>query len=176
MDVTKPHVRGGIVMRWLQIPIVWLRALAETCQYAERKTPQQRQRTVKLISRLGELYGWDTPASEPCKFAHEILSSVPDTRGVYRFYEGDEVTYIGVACSTLQERLSEQWNASGRASPPNKELAESIQSGRASVEWYVTPFPGWMEDYELTRYSEEHSGRLPAYNQRRGGRVGWAPY
>ena len=164
-------------MRWLQIPIVWLRALVDTCQYAERKTPQQRQRTVKMINRLGELYGWDTPASEPCKLGAEMLSSVPHTRGVYRFYEGDQVTYIGVACRSLQERLREHWNASGRASLPDKELAESIQSGRASVAWYVTPFPGWMEDYELTRYCEEHSGRPPAFNnQRRGGRVGWAPY
>ena len=164
-------------MTRLQIPILWLRATIATLKRAEELNGEQRLRAVELITRLGQSYGWNLSLSPRRKLTREILPSVPRTRGVYRLYQGDQLTYVGVACESLHRRLRQHWNASHRDNPPDRELAEFIRAGRASAEWYVTPLPGWMEDYELTQYCEQHAGHPPEFNHMcRGGKVWHAPY
>ncbi len=158
-------------MKWLQTPVLWLRSTIATRKYPERLTDEQRLRAVNLITRLGESYGWNMSPSPPRKFTREILPSVPRTRGIYRFYEGEKLTYIGVS-GNLCRRLYQRWDESRGDNPPNGKLAESIRSGRASVEWYITPMAGWMEDYELTEYCAQHAGKPPEFNSTcRGGKV-----
>ena len=158
-------------MRWFQIPVLWLRAMNATVKYAAQLNREQRLRAVEMITRLGRSAGWTMSLSPRRKFTHEILLSVPCTRGVYRFYEADQLTYIGVSGS-LRRRLGQHWNDGRRDNPPNRELAQSIRCGRASVEWYITPMPGWMEDYELTQHCEQHAGHPPEFNDTcRGGKV-----
>jgi hypothetical protein len=159
-------------MRWLRAAITYVRALIATWKYPEKMSVEQRQSTAILIMRLAQLDRLDTCVSDRHEFSPGTLDKVPRMRGVYRIYEGHELKYIGASCRGIQWRLRQHYHASrDRDKAPNKGLADLIASGRASVEWYVCPFAGWMEDFELTEYCREH-GQPPCLNrQRRGGLV-----
>jgi len=154
-------------MRWFRIPVAYVRTLIATFKYPEHMSIKQRQKAIELIMKLAKLYGLDTSVSDRCHLSPESISQVAQARGVYRIYEETELQYIGASGTDIQWRLKRHYYESRNIHKArNKGLADLIASGRASLEWYVCPFAGWMEEYELTEYCQKH-GRQPALNSHR---------
>jgi hypothetical protein len=164
-------------MRWLLLPITYVRVFIATLNYPEKMPAEQRQWTIELIKRLAALQRMDTSISKRYEFSPEIIDQAPRQRGVYHFFEGVELKYIGASCTGLYWRLrghyrdSLNWAAGNTDKVSNKGLGELIASGRASVEWYESPFPGWVEECELTEYCEEHGGPPPLNSRRRSNLI-----
>jgi hypothetical protein len=118
-----------------------------TLKAAETMSLERREKTVKQIKWLAEIQGLTPRLSEICEFSAAALENVPQVGGVYHFYQGNQLRYIGVARWNLQGRL---WNYQYKVH--NQKLAELIASGEARIAWYTCPYPGWMEDYGLTQY------------------------
>jgi hypothetical protein len=164
-------------MKWLLKTIAFVRVFFAAWKYPDQMSAEQRQRAIDLIKKCAELDGLDTFVSDRYEFSSEIIEKAPRERGVYRIYEGNELKYIGASCRSIQDRLSKHYYsgrnfAAGNVDKArNKGLADLIASGRAIVEWYVCPFAGWVEDYELTEYCEEHGQPPPLNYQRRSGLI-----
>ena len=165
-------VRGNSGMRWLFIAVVYVRAFVATLKYAEQMSTEERQKTVGLIKKLAELRGLDTSVYGKSQFLPEVIGKIPQSGGVYRFYDGDELKYIGASCTDLRGRLRRHLSASRDVEKaPNRGLADLIASGRASVEWYICPFAGWMEDFELNEHCERYGRQPPLNSNKRGNLV-----
>jgi len=150
-------------MAWLKKLTTHINVFFATLTRAEHMGPDERRQTASRIRELARMQGLNPMLSEKRPFSASMCNDVPTAGGVYHFYEGDELRYIGVADSNLQRRLFRY-----RKGGHNTKLAELITVGTAEVAWYTCPYPGWMEDFELIEYP--HPEKL--FNkQKRGNRV-----
>jgi hypothetical protein len=155
--------------RWLLLPVVYATAFLRTMLVDARDTSSKRRhKTARQVTRLAELRRWDSLSSSRCECSVTTIRTAPPVPGVYRIYDGDELVYIGATTRKggLRERLKDHL----KGQEPNKDLADFLASGKASVEWYACQAPGWMEDYELTEYREAHERRLPRFSKIQGGK------
>jgi hypothetical protein len=165
-DVEGDFGGGGWAMRrWLLLPVVYVAAYLRSALVDARDTSSKRRyKTAQGIIRLAELRRWDSLSSPKCEYSVTTVRMAPTAPGVYRVYDGDELVYIG-ATTRKEEGLRGRLKDHLRGSKSDRELADFIASGEASVEWYACQAPGWLEDYELIEYRESHGQQLPRFNK-----------
>jgi hypothetical protein len=148
---------------WLRRVRAEISVFVYTLWPPEFLSSQNREETVEQIQFLAKKRGLNPKLSEKVEFSSATLKKAPAVGGVYHFYQGDQLRYVGVASNSLQGRLRQYLSK-----VHNQKLADLIASGEARVAWYTCPYPGWMEDYELTQYP--HPDEL--YNMhKRGNRI-----
>jgi hypothetical protein len=143
---------------FVRAPIAYVTAWGFTGSRPRSMSYDERHETASAVLALAAKLGIDTSISERVSFSKEATKVVPERSGVYHFFDGNDLVYIGKAKS-LRDRLDRH-----RTSSHNKQLADLIRSGKAEVEWYQSPFDSWMERFELVEYREKN-GRLPGFNR-----------
>jgi len=148
--------------------LVHIQAFLLTLAPSESMSEARRELTVKRIGQLAQLRGIDNSVALRVPLTREAVRQLPKNGGVYRVYEGDELRYIGVSGRNIRRRLRRHVRRSEESDwIERRELYLLISSG-ANFEYYLTPYPGWMEDHELTAY--DHPEQL-LNRQKRGNRV-----
>ena len=143
-------------------PILYCKLYRNTNTNPSELGITKRRQMARLIKKAARTAGISSRATAIELFSSKIVNSAPNDCGIYRFYKGEELVYIG--CSRgIRIRFKEHL-----VDCQNPKLDALIKSGSARVQWYICPFYGWMESFELTEYEEEH-GYLPPYNKTRGG-------
>jgi len=135
---------------------------AATYSHPKWRTKKQRRLIARDIRRLSKTAGISTRKSTKRECTLTLASDAPASSGIYRFYYGEEIVYIGTS-GNIQRRIGEHIEGSH-----NKMLHEFLQSGYAQVDWYRCLYRSWMERYELTEFKVV-MGRRPVYNKIGGG-------
>jgi len=152
-------------MRLIREWWIYFRTLVITLKDPERMSLAERNKTIKLITRLGKIEGFPMRFSLKLPFTLENIRQIPrSTRGVYRFIHNERIIYIGASCTSIRKRLKLRYGKIQDLERADSiKLAEIYKTGDLQFAWKATPFPGWIEQLLLAEYKEKN-GSLPECN------------